>query len=526
MNLNKLTKIFEIMKENLLTETIDKKNIANKKIIEDLDNISKEFNKKFKDTKNQYIFLEKMSKYMIENPLDEHEIQVFGAVKLYLDNIKYRKNSLRVPVLLGDLDRIGRGPDYDMYRAKYTEKDGNIIDVVVFQYEEIMGKIKEDGYNPHKYIQEYMKEYEKLNYVSIAKVIAYSAEERWYALEHFDMTLKSFMDNYLNNNEKTKKYGVNWKWRFDLLITVLLSYMYLTRVKIKFKSLNHENIVVRFGVNQLEILVIPEIATSQKLKHYHCRNSRSDNIKVFSGPEIYEHDDPEKYYEEKVISFEFANLIVIMILNYFPFGDYSEYDLIEDIQDGIRPDVSKMIFPEALNDLIKECYHKDPSKRPFLKNILERLIEIKEKLSPEILNSNPKEKKKIKIDDEPIKRYIKFVSKISKELENYQIGIIISNIEKLEKKEKENYALKIFRHYLDSIQEEDEENCGKMKFSDETITKIIKDICENTKSFNESYIKCKDRQAFIELYKKYGCGYVVTETIKIFKPIMNAKKNE
>ena len=34
MNLNKLTKIFEIMKENLPTETIDKKNIANKKIIE------------------------------------------------------------------------------------------------------------------------------------------------------------------------------------------------------------------------------------------------------------------------------------------------------------------------------------------------------------------------------------------------------------------------------------------------------------------------------------------------------------
>jgi len=101
-------------------------------------------------------------------------------------------------------------------------------------------------------------------------------------------------------------------------------------------------------------------------------NNENYGIIPYMAPEIFQ---GQKYTTASDI-YSFGMIMWEVMTGRRPFWDKShDTDLIIEIVDGLRPPIVTNA-PEGYIELMKECWHSDPSKRPTAANIFEKLEKI------------------------------------------------------------------------------------------------------------------------------------------------------
>ncbi|KAK9051626.1 hypothetical protein SSX86_028253 [Deinandra increscens subsp. villosa] len=125
--------------------------------------------------------------------------------------------------------------------------------------------------------------------------------------------------------------------------------------------------VADFGVS--ELLKGTNAANHKKLMNYQHTTSRR-----YVAPEVFRNED----YDTKVDVFSFALIVQEMIEGCQPFVAKDEKDVPKLYAANERPpfNASSKSYPHGLKELIKECWHENPSKRPSFRQIIVRLESI------------------------------------------------------------------------------------------------------------------------------------------------------
>ncbi|KAK1424855.1 hypothetical protein QVD17_20195 [Tagetes erecta] len=125
--------------------------------------------------------------------------------------------------------------------------------------------------------------------------------------------------------------------------------------------------VADFGVS--ELLKGTNAAKHKKLMNYHDTTSRR-----YVAPEVFRNED----YDTKVDVFSFALILQEMIEGCQPFVTKDDKDVPKLYAAKERPpfNAPSRSYPHGLKQLIEECWHENPSKRPSFRQIIVRLESI------------------------------------------------------------------------------------------------------------------------------------------------------
>ncbi|MFS8026618.1 putative protein kinase TKL-Pl-5 family [Helianthus anomalus] len=125
--------------------------------------------------------------------------------------------------------------------------------------------------------------------------------------------------------------------------------------------------VADFGVS--ELLKGTNAAKHKKLMNYQDTTSRR-----YVAPEVFKNED----YDTKVDVFSFALILQEMIEGCQPFATKDEKDVPSLYAEKGRPpfNAPSKSYPHGLKQLIEECWHEIPSKRPSFRQIIVRLESI------------------------------------------------------------------------------------------------------------------------------------------------------
>ncbi|EFJ17017.1 hypothetical protein SELMODRAFT_115356 [Selaginella moellendorffii] len=95
----------------------------------------------------------------------------------------------------------------------------------------------------------------------------------------------------------------------------------------------------------------------------------------YMAPELYRCED----YDSKVDVFSFALIVQEMMEGVPPFPKLGEEEVAKSYADGKRPPfkIKPRYYPEGLKDLIEECWHDDPRKRPSFRTICKEVEKIR-----------------------------------------------------------------------------------------------------------------------------------------------------
>ncbi|XP_076888186.1 serine/threonine-protein kinase 12-like [Bidens hawaiensis] len=121
--------------------------------------------------------------------------------------------------------------------------------------------------------------------------------------------------------------------------------------------------VADFGIS--ELLKVTKKVKQEKLMSYH------DTTWRYVAPEVFRNED----YDTKVDVFSFALILQEMIEGEQPFFNKNEDDVPKAYVSKERPpfNAPSKSYAHGLRELIEECWHEDPAKRPTFRKIISRL---------------------------------------------------------------------------------------------------------------------------------------------------------
>ncbi|KAL8236079.1 hypothetical protein R6Q59_017160 [Mikania micrantha] len=124
--------------------------------------------------------------------------------------------------------------------------------------------------------------------------------------------------------------------------------------------------VADFGIS--ELLKVTKKVKQEKLLSYH------DTTWRYVAPEVFRNED----YDTKVDVFSFALILQEMIEGHQPFFNKNEDDVPKAYVSKERPpfNAPTKSYAHGLKELIEECWHENPDKRPTFRKIISRLESI------------------------------------------------------------------------------------------------------------------------------------------------------
>ncbi|XP_076924686.1 serine/threonine-protein kinase 12-like isoform X1 [Bidens hawaiensis] len=124
--------------------------------------------------------------------------------------------------------------------------------------------------------------------------------------------------------------------------------------------------VADFGIS--ELLKVANKVKQEKLMSYH------DTTWRYVAPEVFRNEN----YDTKVDVFSFALILQEMIEGQQPFFNKNEDDVPKAYVSKERPpfNAPSKSYAHGLRELIEECWHEDPAKRPTFRKIISRLESI------------------------------------------------------------------------------------------------------------------------------------------------------
>jgi serine/threonine protein kinase len=157
-------------------------------------------------------------------------------------------------------------------------------------------------------------------------------------------------------------YGIDWYQKLCILDDLIWGLKNIHSVEIIHRDLHSGNIFINNSYRGARIgdLGLSKSATAE---------STDDNdiygIIPYMAPEIFQ---GQKYAEASDI-YSFGMIMWELMTGRRPFWDRShDTDLIIEIVDGLRPPIVTNA-PEGYIELMEECWHSDPNKRPTAANI-------------------------------------------------------------------------------------------------------------------------------------------------------------
>ena len=155
-------------------------------------------------------------------------------------------------------------------------------------------------------------------------------------------------------------YNISWEKKLDRLKRIIIGLMDLHRAEIVHRDFHSGNILLDDEDTFVSDLGLSKSATTESID-----DSENYGIIPYIAPEIFQ---GQKYTEKSDI-YSFGMIMWEIMTGRRPFWDRNhDVDLIIEIVDGLRPPIVTNA-PEGYIELMKECWHPDPVKRPTASSI-------------------------------------------------------------------------------------------------------------------------------------------------------------
>src|SRR6266480_6181398 len=166
--------------------------------------------------------------------------------------------------------------------------------------------------------------------------------------------------NYITNDF----YNISWKTKLLNLRKITIGLKYIHNVNIIHRDFHSGNIF--FG----DDVAIGDLGLSKSAtESSDDNNNEIYGIIPYMAPEIF---NGRKYTKESDI-YSFGMIMWEFMTGRRPFWDrVHDAELIIEICDGLRPPIVTNA-PEGYVDLMKECWHSDPNRRPTAKDIHKKI---------------------------------------------------------------------------------------------------------------------------------------------------------
>ncbi|RIA91165.1 kinase-like domain-containing protein [Glomus cerebriforme] len=189
--------------------------------------------------------------------------------------------------------------------------------------------------------------------------------------------------NYISNDF----FSISWKIKLDKLKDIIFGLKEIHIVSIIHRDFHSGNIFFNNnGISDIDKVVIGDLGISKS-----AAESNDDNenygIIPYMAPEIFQ---GQKYSKASDI-YSFGMIMWELMTGRRPFWDRNhDTELIIEICDGERPPIVTNA-PEDYIDLMKECWHSDPNKRPianYVKYKIEEILRKNNQIPTEIIASS------------------------------------------------------------------------------------------------------------------------------------------
>ncbi|GES89974.1 kinase-like domain-containing protein [Rhizophagus clarus] len=186
--------------------------------------------------------------------------------------------------------------------------------------------------------------------------------------------------NYITNDF----YSIDWYTKLEDLYGIIRGLINIHRVNIIHRDFHSGNIFFgkKYGVDEAFIgdLGISKSATEST----NDTNNENYGIIPYMAPEIFK---GQKYTKASDI-YSLGMIMWELMTGRRPFWDRNhDIELIIEICDGLRPPIVTNA-PKGYIELMKECWHEDPNKRPVAIDIYDRIDIMRYGTNPEIIKSS------------------------------------------------------------------------------------------------------------------------------------------
>ena len=192
------------------------------------------------------------------------------------------------------------------------------------------------------------------------------------------------LTHYISNDF----YNINWHEKLVSLRNIIHGLVNIHSVDIIHRDFHSGNIFFRGNnYNYVDNVVIGDLGISKSATESTDDNNENYGIIPYMAPEIFQ---GQKYTKESDI-YSFGMIMWEFMTARRPFWDRShDVNLIIGIWDGLRPPIVTNA-PEGYIELMKECWHSDPKKRPTVTDIYEKINNMRGKEYNKSRNKNPTE---------------------------------------------------------------------------------------------------------------------------------------
>jgi serine/threonine protein kinase len=167
-------------------------------------------------------------------------------------------------------------------------------------------------------------------------------------------------------------YKISWKTKLYSLYNIISGLKNIHEAKIIHRDLHSGNIFFSKSkyINRIECYpYIGDLGISKSATE--CTNNNNENYGIipYMAPEIFLGHN----YTESSDIYSFGMIMWEFMTGRRPFWDRNhDIKLIYDICDGLRPPIVTNA-PEGYIELMKECWHSDPGKRPTARNLVNEI---------------------------------------------------------------------------------------------------------------------------------------------------------
>ena len=174
-------------------------------------------------------------------------------------------------------------------------------------------------------------------------------------------------------------YNISWSTKLDNLGNIIRGLVNMHGVNIIHRDFHSGNIFFD------PIAYIGDLGISKSATETTDDNNENYGIIPYMAPEIFQ---GQKYTQASDI-YSFGMIMWEFMTARRPFWDRDhDTELIIDICDGLRPPIVTNA-PDGYIELMNECWHSDPEKRPEATDILKKISNMEIKEGENCRNGNP-----------------------------------------------------------------------------------------------------------------------------------------
>ncbi|EXX51360.1 Ypk2p [Rhizophagus irregularis DAOM 197198w] len=172
-------------------------------------------------------------------------------------------------------------------------------------------------------------------------------------------------------------FNINWYHKLNRLKEIINSLNEIHEVDIIHRDLHSGNILIDENIlTKKNLAKLCDIGISKSATEHDLSNDNEENniygIIPYVAPEVLR----GKNYTKASDVYSFGMIMWELMVGRRPFWDRNHNtELIIEISDGLRPPIITNA-PKGYIDLMKECWHSDPKKRPKTVEILKKIDEV------------------------------------------------------------------------------------------------------------------------------------------------------